>query len=87
MLAGSYPKTFRNGLAQRFQVTIGHEPSRDTDAAAAFDQAIDALTQTYFRELPEIATYAGAPPALAPGAKARLTDRFTEAESVREPFS
>lgn len=51
--------------------------------AAAFDAAVDALSKAYFRQLPEAATYSGAPEALAPGAAARLNDRSVAGERAR----
>ncbi|MEX0645285.1 MAG: DUF885 domain-containing protein [Parvularculaceae bacterium] len=52
-------------------------------AAAAFDERIVALTRAYFAELPEMATYYGAPPDLAPQADAKLNDRSFEADAAR----
>ena len=51
--------------------------SSEANADAAFDTLADQLAQRYFASLPEIATYYGAPPELAPGAAGRLTDRST----------
>ncbi len=53
------------------------------EAAAAFDEKIVALTRAYFAELPEMATYYGAPPEFAPGADARLNDRSPAADAAR----
>ncbi|MFQ5563673.1 MAG: DUF885 family protein [Parvularculaceae bacterium] len=53
------------------------------DPNAAFDAAVEELSRAYFEELPEIATYYGAPPDIAPGADGRLTDRSTAADAAR----
>lgn len=53
------------------------------EAAAAFDERIAALTRAYFAEMPEMATYFGAPADLAPEADARLNDRSPEADAAR----
>lgn len=53
------------------------------EANAAFDAAIAALTRAYFDELPEIASYYGAPEAMAPGATARLNARDPGHEAAR----
>lgn len=58
-------------------------PVEKSDASAAFDAAVDALTRGYFDENPEIATYFGAPEDIAPGAAARLTERGVENEPAR----
>src|SRR5688572_21276533 len=55
----------------------------DTAAAARFDAAVNALSEAYFRSVPEAATYNGASDALAPGARARLNDRSPEGDSAR----
>jgi uncharacterized protein (DUF885 family) len=52
-------------------------------AAADFDAAVDALSKGYFRLLPELATYSGAPDALAPGAGERLNDRSQAGSKAR----
>lgn len=52
-------------------------------ANAAFDAAVDELSRGYFDELPEIATYFGAPDAIAPGASSRLTQRDPASEVER----
>jgi uncharacterized protein (DUF885 family) len=60
------------------------EPAADAAAvSAAFDAKVDELTRIYFAELPEMATYNGAPATLAPGADAKLNDRSQEAEVNR----
>jgi len=51
--------------------------------AAAFDEAVNALTLAYFDEMPEMATYVGAPAELAPGAAARLSDRTPGGDAAR----
>jgi len=61
------------------QPTIVEAPA----AAAAFDEAVKALTLAYFDEMPEIATYVGAPADLAPGAAARLSDRTPAGDAAR----
>ncbi len=50
---------------------------------AGFDAAIATLSSAYFKQLPESATYAGAPADVAPGAGARLADRSPDAERAR----
>lgn len=70
---------------------IASEPATDRAAARAdaalaaakFDAAVDALSQGYFRLVPESATYNGAPELLAPGAGERLNDRSPQAEKSR----
>lgn len=57
--------------------------AQSSDANAAFDAAIEALTLGYFEEHPEIATYYGAPEANAPGAQSRLTQRDPATEIAR----
>jgi uncharacterized protein (DUF885 family) len=52
-------------------------------AAAAYDDAVKALTLAYFDEMPEMATYVGAPADLAPGAAARLSDRTPAGDAAR----
>ena len=51
--------------------------------ADAFDAAVDALTLAYFDEMPEMASYVGAPPDLAPGAATRLSDRTPSGDAAR----
>lgn len=46
-----------------------------TQSSAALEVVIDQLSQSYFRHVPEAATYYGASAALAPDADARLNDR------------
>jgi uncharacterized protein (DUF885 family) len=52
-------------------------------AAAAFDEAVKNFTVAYFEEVPEMATYVGAPADVAPGASARLSARSPEADAKR----
>ena len=52
-------------------------------ASADFDAAVDRLTRAYFQQVPEAATYNGAPDALAAGADARLNDRSVAGEAAR----
>ncbi|MFN3959463.1 MAG: DUF885 domain-containing protein [Parvularculaceae bacterium] len=52
-------------------------------AAAAFDEAVKALTRAYFDAMPEMATYVGAPADLASGAAARLSDRTPAGDAAR----
>jgi len=59
------------------------ENAPSAEAAAAFDAQIVALTRAYFAVMPEMATYYGAPPDLAPGADANLNDRSFEADAAR----
>ncbi len=49
----------------------------------AFERAVDALTRSYFRLLPEAATYYGADERLAPGFSTRLNDRSPAAAAAR----
>lgn len=53
------------------------------EAGAAFDSLVDDLTRAYFAEIPETATYFGAPSDLAPGADAKLNVRTFEADQAR----
>ena len=53
------------------------------EAAAQFDAVVEDVSKRYFTLYPEIATYSGAPAALAPGADARLTVRDVAAEEKR----
>lgn len=57
--------------------------TESAEAAAAFDARVEELTRVYFAELPEMATYMGAPADLAPGADARLNHRSPEADAAR----
>lgn len=52
-------------------------------ASADFDAAVDRLTRAYFQQVPEAATYNGAPDSLAAGADARLNDRSVAGEAAR----
>lgn len=51
---------------------------------ATFDAAIATLSTAYFSQLPESATYSGAPAELASGAGGRLADRSPDAERARK---
>ncbi|HXI88251.1 MAG TPA: DUF885 domain-containing protein [Parvularculaceae bacterium] len=53
------------------------------DSNAQFDALVEDFTKSYFAEMPEMATYLGAPADLAPGADARLNDRSQEADAAR----
>ena len=53
------------------------------DANEVFDATVEDLTKRYFASLPEMATYMGAPPEMAPGADARLNDRSIAGEAAR----
>jgi uncharacterized protein (DUF885 family) len=55
----------------------------DAPARQAYDAAIEALTSAYFDELPEVATYYGAPLSAAPDAAGRLNQRGGAAETAR----
>ncbi len=63
------------------QVIVG--VGADKNATAAFDAAVDRLSRAYYQQVPEAATYNGAPDGLASGADARLNDRSVEGESAR----
>jgi uncharacterized protein (DUF885 family) len=52
-------------------------------ASAALDAAVDHLTKSYYQQVPEAATYNGAPPDLAGDADARLNDRSVAGEEAR----
>ncbi len=56
---------------------VDHAPAETPDGQSqpAFEQAVDALTRSYFGLLPEAATYYGADEGLAPGYSSRLNDR------------
>lgn len=58
-------------------------PDAASEAAAAFDAEVDALTRLYFAEMPEMATYLGAPADIAPGADGKLNARSFEADAAR----
>ena len=66
-------------------------PSSDTDpgitmeigASQTLDAAIEQLSMTYFSQVPEAATYAGAPETLAVGANTRLNDRSSAGIAAR----
>lgn len=49
--------------------------STDAPAATAFDAAVEQLSRSYYQQVPEAATYNGAPVDLAENADARLNDR------------
>ncbi|MBI1364446.1 MAG: DUF885 family protein [Alphaproteobacteria bacterium] len=57
--------------------------SEAEDANARFDALIQDFTKAYFAEMPEMATYFGAPDDFAPGAAAKLNDRSQEADAAR----
>ncbi|NWG71869.1 MAG: DUF885 domain-containing protein [Parvularculaceae bacterium] len=60
------------------------EPAAEAISAAAFDAKIAEVTRAYFAEIPETATYYGAPADLAGAdAGARLNDRSPAAEKAR----
>jgi hypothetical protein len=52
-------------------------------ATAGFEAAVDALTKGYYRQVPEAATYNGAPAELAGDADARLNDRSVAGDEAR----
>jgi uncharacterized protein (DUF885 family) len=52
-------------------------------ATAALDEAVNQLSLGYFLQVPESATYNGAPDALAPGANTRLNDRSVAGVAAR----
>ncbi len=57
--------------------------NKATTMATEFDQAVDALSRTYYGLLPETATYNGVPEELAPGASTRLSDRSIAGEQAK----
>lgn len=59
------------------------ETPASTSAEAEFDAAVEAFTEVYFSELPEVATYVGAPDEMAPGADSRLIQRDPASENNR----
>lgn len=69
--------------APQSDITAPADSAAVENAQAAYDAAIGLLSRQYFESLPEIATYYGAPPDLAPGAGAKLTDRSAAAEAQR----
>ena len=52
-------------------------------ATAAFDAAVAQLTQSYYQQVPEAATYNGAPAELGSNADARFNDRSDEGNKAR----
>lgn len=54
-----------------------------TQAGSAFDAAVVALSKGYYQQVPEAATYNGAPPDLAGDADARLNDRSVAGDAAR----
>ena len=52
-------------------------------ATAAFDAAVNALSVSYYQQVPEAATYNGIPEELTSGADARLNDRSVAGEETR----
>jgi uncharacterized protein (DUF885 family) len=52
-------------------------------ATAALDGAVDQLTRGYYQQVPESATYNGAPEEFSSGADARLNDRSVAGEEAR----
>jgi uncharacterized protein (DUF885 family) len=52
-------------------------------ASAALDAAVDHLTKSYYRQVPESATYNGIPEELTSGADARLNDRSVAGDKAR----
>ncbi|MBL0164138.1 MAG: DUF885 domain-containing protein [Xanthomonadales bacterium] len=52
-------------------------------ASAALDAAVDHLTKSYYQQVPESATYNGAPEELTSAADARLNDRSVAGEAAR----
>lgn len=52
-------------------------------ATAEFDVVVDRLTRSYYRQVPEAATYNGAPVGLTSNADARLNDRSMAGEAAR----
>ncbi|MEQ1931893.1 MAG: DUF885 domain-containing protein [Parvularculaceae bacterium] len=66
------------------QTVATETPAPTIDAAAEFDKAIAEVTRGYFAEIPETATYYGAPSDLAGAdANSRLNDRSPAAEKAR----
>lgn len=53
------------------------------DASRAFDAAVDQLSRSYYQQVPEAATYNGAPAGLASDADARLNDRSVAGNAAR----
>ena len=62
------------------QAPMASDPAK---ATAAFDAAVDQLTRSYYQQVPEAATYNGAPAELANKADARFNDRSVAGEAAR----
>ncbi len=73
--------------AQDTQPTVAAATAPVADAAPAatiaFDAAVEQLTRSYYEQVPESATYNGAPVALTTHADARLNDRSVAGEAAR----
>ncbi|MEZ5461227.1 DUF885 family protein [Dokdonella sp.] len=72
----------KDAETQPAQVAIS-ATSDTAQASTAFDAAVDQLSQTYYQQVPEAATYNGIPEELTSGADARLNDRSVAGEAAR----
>lgn len=66
------------------EARVASDASDASQATAAFDAAVDHLTRSYYQQVPEGATYNGAPAELASNADARFNDRSEAGKAARD---
>lgn len=76
--------TMEKDMATRPVPAEGPAAGGAAEATAAFGAAVDHLTRSYYQQVPEGATYNGAPAELASNADARLNDRSQAGKALRD---
>jgi uncharacterized protein (DUF885 family) len=75
--------THQNDAATEVAQKTASVASNTEQATTAYDAAVDQLTRSYYQQVPEAATYNGAPAELAGNADARFNDRSEEGNKAR----